>query len=195
MKAVFFDCHGTLVSFPRPTSGQYSVPCSFLLAGGAGYALRLLSELDFRLLVLPHHHELAAAESCRTGATRMIERIEHRLTDLLFRERVLLDGFEVCPHTPDAAGAEAAQPCTCRRPQPGLLLWAAQQHGIDLSASWMVGDMLDDVEAGNRAGCRTLLIDNGNETVWRLGPRRVPTQIVPDLYAAAQRILADEIAP
>ncbi len=49
----------------------------------------------------------------------------------------------------------------------------------------MIGDALHDVEAGNRAGCRTLLIDNGKETEWRLGPRRLPTRIAPDLYAAA----------
>jgi histidinol phosphatase-like enzyme len=68
---------------------------------------------------------------------------------------------------------------------PGLLLQAASDHGIDLRSSWMVGDILHDVEAGNRAGCRTVLIDNGNETEWRLGPRRIPTRMAPDLYAAA----------
>lgn len=49
----------------------------------------------------------------------------------------------------------------------------------------MIGARLDDVEAGNRAGCRTVLIDNGIETAWRLGRRRVPTRIAPDLYGAA----------
>ena len=52
----------------------------------------------------------------------------------------------------------------------------------------MIGNILHDVEAGNRAGCRTLLIDNGNETEWRLGPRRLPTRIAPDLYHAAMLI-------
>jgi ribonucleotide monophosphatase NagD (HAD superfamily) len=55
----------------------------------------------------------------------------------------------------------------------------------------MIGASLHDVEAGNRAGCRTLLIDNGSETEWRLGPRRVPTRIVPDLYAAALMIASE----
>jgi phosphoglycolate phosphatase-like HAD superfamily hydrolase len=49
----------------------------------------------------------------------------------------------------------------------------------------MIGDILHDVEAGNRAGCRSVLIDNGNETEWRLGPNRIPTRIAPDLYSAA----------
>ena len=84
-----------------------------------------------------------------------------------------------------------AAACHCRKPLPGLLLKAALDYGIDLRASWMVGDILHDVEAGNRAGCRTLLIDNGTETEWRLGPRRVPTRIAPDLYAAAVLIAAE----
>ena len=49
----------------------------------------------------------------------------------------------------------------------------------------MIGNVLHDVEAGNRAGCRTVLLDNGVETEWRLGPRRIPTRMAPDLYAAA----------
>jgi histidinol phosphatase-like enzyme len=78
-----------------------------------------------------------------------------------------------------------AAACHCRKQHPGQQLKAALDYGIDLRASWMVGDILHDVEAGNRAGCRTILIDNGNETEWRLGPRRVPTRMAPDLYTAA----------
>jgi hypothetical protein len=51
------------------------------------------------------------------------------------------------------------------------------------------------VEAGNRAGCRTILIDNGNETEWRLGPRRVPTRMAPDLYTAAVLIASHGDTP
>ena len=54
----------------------------------------------------------------------------------------------------------------------------------------MIGDILDDVEAGNRAGCRTILIDNGNETQWRLGPDRIPGMRLPTLEAAARAIMA-----
>ena len=63
-----------------------------------------------------------------------------------------LDEVVICPHD-DADG------CDCRKPKPGMLLAAAQRRGIDLAASFMVGDRWRDVEAGIRAGCRTLLID------------------------------------
>ena len=75
---------------------------------------------------------------------------------------------------------------------PWMKSSAAHEHGIDLRASWMIGDILHDVEAGNRAGCRTVLLDKGNETEWRLGPRRIPTRMAPDLYSAAVLIASHE---
>lgn len=68
---------------------------------------------------------------------------------------------------------------------------AAAELGLDLSASWFIGDILDDVEAGHRAGCRSLLLDVGNETEWREGPLRIPDARAPDLDAAARRVLAE----
>ena len=89
---------------------------------------------------------------------------------------------------PTQAAHTRSPPCFCKPPQPGLLLQAAFDHGIDLPASWMIGARLDDIEAGNRAGCRTVLIDNGIETTWQLGRSRVPTRIAPDLYSAGKLI-------
>jgi phosphoglycolate phosphatase-like HAD superfamily hydrolase len=75
-----------------------------------------------------------------------------------------------------------------------MVLRAASEHGLDLTASWFVGDILDDVEAGTRAGCRTVLIDNGNETLWEPGPARVPTLREPDLLRAALAIVREHDA-
>ena len=71
---------------------------------------------------------------------------------------------------------------------PGLILKAAKAHNIDLKKSWMVGDILNDVEAGNRAGCKTVLIDNGNETEWLEGPYRIPAAITKNLLDASSVI-------
>ena len=79
--------------------------------------------------------------------------------------------------------------CLCRKPQPGLLWQAAHQLKIDLEQSWLIGDILDDVEAGNRATCRTVLVDNGNETEWRLGAQRRPLHFAQSLRQAARLIL------
>ena len=75
-----------------------------------------------------------------------------------------------------------------------LLLDAAQQHGLDLERSWMVGDTLDDVEAGHRAGCRSLLFDSGGETVWRDGPLRRPDRRCTDWEAVARHVMASRRA-
>jgi histidinol phosphatase-like enzyme len=71
-----------------------------------------------------------------------------------------------------------------------MLHRAADDHGIDLARSWMVGDILNDVEAGRRAGCRTVLLDNGHETEWLVSVLRRPDHVAPDLAAVARIILA-----
>jgi D-glycero-D-manno-heptose 1,7-bisphosphate phosphatase len=182
MKAIFLDKDGTLVdalpynALPYDAEGRRITLCN-----GAGAALRLLSRLDYRLFVVTNQAGIAFG---RFGEPAM-DAIHDRLQDLLLREQLVLDGFYFCPHHPDGSIATYTADCHCRKPMPGLLLQAATDHGIDLRSSWMIGDILHDVEAGNRAGCRTVLIDNGNETEWRLGPRRIPTRMAPDLYAAA----------
>jgi len=75
--------------------------------------------------------------------------------------------------------------CQCRKPKPGLLLRAAEELSLDVGKSWMVGDILDDVEAGRAAGCRTVLVDVGNETEWVPSGAREPDVVVPSLAAAA----------
>jgi len=177
MKAVFLDKDGTLVDdLPYKVEPQRITLCS-----GAGPALRLLSRLDYRLFVVSNQAGIAFGRFNEGD----MEAVHDRLQDLLFREHLTLDGFYYCPHHPDGSVGAYACDCHCRKPMPGMLLQAARDHGIDLRSSWMVGDILHDVEAGNRAGCRTMLIDNGNEVEWRLGPRRIPTRMAPDLYAAA----------
>jgi D,D-heptose 1,7-bisphosphate phosphatase len=177
IKAIFLDKDGTLVD-----NVPYNVePRRITLASGAGPALRLLARLDYRFYVVSNQDGIALG---RFGEEAMA-RVHDRLSDLLFRENLSLDGFYFCPHHPHGDVPRYAVACDCRKPRPGMLLQAASEHGIDLAASWMIGDILHDIEAGNRAGCRTILIDNGNETEWRLGPRRIPTRIAPDLYTAA----------
>jgi phosphoglycolate phosphatase-like HAD superfamily hydrolase len=73
-----------------------------------------------------------------------------------------------------------------------LLFQAAREHELNLAASWFIGDILNDVEAGRRADCRTILIDNGNETEWRLSPLRRPHYIVKNFIEATKAILDED---
>lgn len=187
MKAIFLDKDGTLVDdLPYNVEQRRITLCL-----GVGAGLRLLARLDYRLFVVTNQDGIAHGYFGEED----VEGVAHRLTQLLFRERVNLEGFYYCPHHPAGSVVPYVHECNCRKPKPGMLLQAAHDHGIDLRASWMVGDILHDIEAGNRAGCRTLLIDNGNETEWRLGPRRIPTRMAPDLYAAASLIAEEDKVP
>src|SRR5699024_188176 len=85
-------------------------------------------------------------------------------------------------------------PVTFQKYGDALLLHAAEKFDIDLSLSWMVGDVLDEIEAGNSAGCRTVLIDNGHEREWKLNENRIPDLVAKNVEEAANLILvADEI--
>jgi D,D-heptose 1,7-bisphosphate phosphatase len=177
MRAVFLDKDGTLVD-----DIPYNVdPALLTLAPNAGAALRRLRSLDYRLYVVSNQSGVARGRFDEAALGPLFARLEA----MLAAEGVALDGVFWCPHHPEGVVARHAIECACRKPRPGLLRQAAALHGIDLAESWMVGDILDDIEAGRRAGCRTALIDNGNETEWLLTSQRMPHVSAPDLLAAA----------
>jgi histidinol phosphatase-like enzyme len=101
---------------------------------------------------------------------------------------VFLTGFYYCPHHPLGKVSKYAVECFCRKPQPGMLYRAALEHGIRLSDSWLVSDLLPDIEAGNRAGCKTVLIDDSYQAGWRFAPIRQPKFTVKNLESAARAI-------
>jgi histidinol phosphatase-like enzyme len=112
------------------------------------------------------------------------------LEELLAGLGATLAGFHYCPHHPEGVVPEYSVCCGCRKPAPGLIERAAREAGVSSRGSWLVGDILDDVEAGSRAGCTTILLDNGNETEWVITPPRRPDYIVRDLDEAAELIVA-----
>ncbi|MCG2578735.1 HAD-IIIA family hydrolase [Dechloromonas sp. XY25] len=177
--AVFLDKDGTLVH-DRPYSAD---PARLRLRAGAGAALARLQAAGYRLILASNQPGLALG---RFSAADLAA-VEAELARRLARHGVRLDAAYYCPHRPAAAGEDP--PCACRKPQPGLLQRAAAEHGIDLRRSWMVGDILDDVEAGHAAGCRSVLLDVGSETVWRAGAGRRPDVVARDFAAVATAIL------
>jgi D,D-heptose 1,7-bisphosphate phosphatase len=180
--AVFLDKDGTLIA-----DVPYNVdPHRMTLMPGTGAGLRRLAAMGYKLLAVSNQPGVALGYF----SPEALGDVARRLTQLLLDENVVLDGFYYCPHHPDGTARPFSRLCTCRKPMPGMLLRAAAEHDIDLRASWMIGDILDDVEAGCRAGCRTLLIDNGNETVWHRSRWRWPTATAPDLDAASLMVQA-----
>lgn len=179
-RAVFIDKDGTLVD-----DLLHNVdPAKLRFTPHAIEGLRLLREHGYELIVVSNQPGLAFGEYTRAQLTQL----QLGLREILQREGVHLSDFYACTHAAGPAGPVPG--CLCRRPAPGLLRQAARAHAIDLRCSWMVGDLLDDVEAGQRAGCRTVLLDVGHETGWRMSPLRTPHKRAADLLEAAQAIVA-----
>lgn len=183
-KAVFLDKDGTLVD-----NVPYNVdPAQLRLTPKAIEGLGLLQHHGWSLVLVSNQSGLARGLFDWAALSRLLTALDRLLAD----EGIRLAGFHVCPHLPAMDPERPA--CPCRKPAPGLLHQAAAAHGIDLRRSWMVGDILDDVEAGRRAGCRTVLLDVGNETEWMLSPLRRPHLRCADLLEAAQAIVAHDFA-
>jgi D-glycero-D-manno-heptose 1,7-bisphosphate phosphatase len=179
-RAVFLDKDGTLLH-----NVPYNVqPERMRLVAGAGTALRRFYALGYAIIVVSNQPGVAHGYF-DPPALRGVER---QLRSLLAGCGVPLSGFYYCPHHPQGRVARYAIRCHCRKPAPGLLIAAAAIHDIDLDQSWMLGDILDDVEAGVRAGCRTVLLDVGNETEWRRGPYRHPDVVAASLVSAADKM-------
>lgn len=183
--AVFLDKDGTLVH-DRPYNAD---PARLRLRAGAGAALARLQAAGFRLILASNQPGIALGRFSEAALAAVEEELARRLA----RHGVRLDAAYYCPHRPAEPGE--APPCACRKPQPGLLQRAALEHGIDLQRSWMVGDILDDVEAGHAAGCRAVLLDVGSETEWRDGPSRRPDFVARDFAAVAACILRPDLRP
>lgn len=180
--AVFFDKDGTLVE-----NVPYNVdPARLRLAPFAGEAVARVHAAGFRIVVVSNQPGVALG---RFGERALLG-VGARLREELEAAGVPLDGFYWCPHHPDGIVARYAYSCSCRKPMSGMLLRAARDLDIDLASSWMVGDILDDIEAGRRAGCRTVLLDVGHETEWTIGPLRRPHAVAPNLAIAAEAICA-----
>lgn len=171
--AVFLDKDGTLIE-DLPWNVD---PQRIRLAPRGAAALGVLARLAMPIVVISNQPGVALGRF----AAAALAPVRARLAALCGQHGARLHDVLFCPHAPGAG-------CACRKPAPGLLLAAAGRHGLCLPRSWMVGDILDDIEAGRRAGCRTILLDNGHETEWRCGPRRRPDLVVPDLLAAALAI-------
>lgn len=179
-RAIFLDKDGTLIR-----NVPYNVdPNQIELMPGVEALERLKSE-DFKFVIITNQAGVAHGYFEETALVAVREHLELMLSHL----GLDLAGFYYCPHHPQGKVTRYRRQCDCRKPSPGLLQRAADELQIDLTKSWLLGDILDDVEAGNRAGCRTILVDVGSETQWRVTANRLPDYRVNDLASATQRIL------
>ncbi len=182
-RALFLDRDGTLVH-PRHYPSR---PEQLHLYLGIGPTLRALQSAGLRMVIITNQAGIARGYFTEAD----LQRMHTHLTNELAHIGVHVDGIYHCPHHPEGVIPELAIHCKCRKPQPGMLLQAARDLNLDLEHSWFVGDILDDVEAGNRAGCRTILVDLGTEHLPEQHVR-CPSYVARDTRHALQIIAASE---
>ncbi len=181
IQVVFLDKDGTLIE-DVPFNIQLE---RIKIVEGAIEALRHLAEAGFKFVVISNQSGIAHG----LFEEREILRVRYYLEGILKENGITLLDFYYCPHHPDGSVKRYKKDCLCRKPSPGMIWKARNDHHINLSKSWFIGDILDDVECGRRAKCKTVLINNNHETKWELSPLRVPDAIVGNFCEAADFIL------
>jgi D-glycero-D-manno-heptose 1,7-bisphosphate phosphatase len=180
-KAVFVDRDGTL---NVEKNYLYRIE-DFEFIPGVPEAIRRLRERGFLVIVVTNQSGVGRGYFTLAEVDALHRHIQNELKEA----GTCIDGFYVCPHHPTEGVGEFRRDCDCRKGAPGLLLEAAAEHHIDLSRSYMVGDKLADVEAGERAGCSPLLVMTGygSTEVQKLAGKQV--HCFTDLVAAAGYVL------
>ena len=151
-KAVFLDRDDTLINDP----GYISDPGQVELLPGTSKALIDIQKMGYKTVVVSN--QSAVARGIITEKT--LDHIHARLRELLGRQNAYLDAIYYCPFHPEGSVAKYRKESDMRKPNPGMLLQAAQEMNIDLQSSWMVGDSYRDITAGKKAGCKTILINS-----------------------------------
>src|SRR5579862_8491576 len=171
--AVFLDRDGVVVEavvrdgrpYPPQTIDEVRIDPE------ATKALSLLAAAGYRLILITNQPDVSRGIQDRST----VETINN-----LLRTRLPIDACFVCYH-------DDSDHCSCRKPQPGLILIAAEQYNIDLTVSFVVGDRWRDVAAGSAAECHTVWIDRGYQEEWQTNQ---PDIRVTSLKEAAEWILA-----
>jgi D,D-heptose 1,7-bisphosphate phosphatase len=151
-KAIFLDRDDTLIEDP----GYISDPDQVRLLDGVPEALIELKDLGYKLIVVSNQSAVARG----IVTEKVLADIHERLRQLLADQNAYLDDIYYCPYHPEGVVPKYRKESNYRKPNPGMLLEAADDMNIDVGESWCIGNNSSDVEAGQRAGCKTVLLDS-----------------------------------
>ena len=181
-KAVFVDRDGTLIEDP----GYLNDPDAVKLLPGVELAIKSLKQAGYLIVVATNQAGIARG----LISEESLEAIHAELRRQLGEKGAHVDGIYYCPYHPEATVDAYAVDSELRKPKPGMLLKAASELEIGLAQSWMVGDSAHDVEAGQRAGCRSIRIRAPGQGQPRAEDENVQAEYtVRNLVEAARLIL------
>ena len=181
-RAVFLDRDGT-INIEKDYLHRIE---DFEFIPGVPEAIRQLKEAGFLVIVVSNQSGVGRGYYSEDD----VDRLHHHIQKELAAYDTGIDAFYFCPHHPKQGEGPYRIDCYCRKGAPGMLLQGASEYGINLAHSWMIGDKLTDLEAGERAGCRTILVltGYGEQTLEKLGPRADQVCCAKDLAQACSMI-------
>lgn len=119
---------------------------------GAQAAIKMFKKSGYRVVVVSNQAGIARGMFEASDVDRLHSFVQQELACL----GTTIDAFYYCPHHPDINGN-----CSCRKPAPGMLVQASLDLNLDLTRSWMIGDKLIDVQAGQAAGVKSMMVRTG----------------------------------
>jgi D-glycero-D-manno-heptose 1,7-bisphosphate phosphatase len=152
-KAVFLDRDGTI----NVERTFLYLPEEFEFIPGAPEAIKLLNDAGFRVIVVTNQSGIARGFYDEAAVDRLHRHMDRELA----RFGAIVDAYYFCPHHPDYGIGHYGIPCDCRKPKDGMLRRGEAEFSLDLTASFMIGDKLVDVEAGLNSGCRPIMVRTG----------------------------------
>jgi D-glycero-D-manno-heptose 1,7-bisphosphate phosphatase len=181
-RAVFLDRDGVITQEPPYYAHKLS---ELVLLPKSSDAIRLLNENGFLVVVACNQAGIARGYYQEEDAILF----NQAMKDNLAREGARIDAMYYCPHHPEAKIERYRVNCNCRKPEPGMLTRAGKELNLDLKQSFMIGDKLSDVEAGKRAGCKTIMVRTG-QGAEELKAKNVECDyIADDVYNAVEHIM------
>ena len=148
-KCIFFDRDGIANVSPGP--GYVERLQDFHIIPAFIECAKIAAASGFEVVIVTNQRGVARG----IMSAESLAEIHAELEAVMKSAGIEMLGIYCCPHERDS--------CSCRKPQPGMLLQAAAEHNIDLSESWMIGDSETDIQAGHRAGCRAILVGRAGE--------------------------------
>ncbi len=184
--AIFIDRDNTLIH----NDGDLGDPNEVRLIDNVGSGLRALREAGYRIVVVTNQGGVARGKFTEADVDAVHQRIAILVDQAAKRSRVI-DRFYYCPYHPEAEVKAYRRDHPWRKPNPGMLIQAAHDLGLELTASWMIGDQSRDVSSGRAAGCQTVLITSDDE----LAQDAHATATVDTFADAVRHILSETSAP
>lgn len=149
--AVFIDRDGTI----SEEVGYVNHPSRFRLFPYSSEAIRILNNNGWLAIVITNQSGVARGYFSEDMLVRIHDQLKHDL------ENAQLDAIYYCAHHPSVGQQSYRFDCDCRKPKTGLIDRAAEEFGIDLGASWVIGDRYSDVELARNAGLNSMLVLSG----------------------------------